>query len=687
MAPRVSHRHLAWVIALVIVVLVVLPVAQLAVSPAPPPTDYRFGVAESVVDLPLAADIRVGWSRVPLFWNGLEPAPNVYRLIYTSYDQRFLTAATEGEALVGVVEGIPRWARADPAAGPDSIPKGLDLPWNNPGNSWGQFMFWLARHYAGLINVFVIGDEISIPQGPHKTWAGSIPQFARLIEVAYQAARAANPSARILTPGAPYWYTRGRTTAALLTALGQLPGARAHHDYIDGIDLNLYNTVIFNRMIYGRYQAILRAAGLSQLPIWLTETNVAPRTRRNPTGADPVQQAAFIIENLASSLAYVTREETYKAKDGRDPTRFLYGMATKRGRPRLEVVAYRTLIAMLAGATWRSQDLWTVYHHRLVLAPVAVVTLGAPRRLIQVVWDQTFRPATVTLKAWASTATVVNLRGQATTVPATDGHFVLPLPPATYHHPPSALPTIGGLPYFVVQSVGLGQHGTPRQWNFGSPSGLPVVARNRWSRRTTHWPRVRGIRVFVNTAGDQVVIDDHGRVTWITDAGPGPTQLNTPVQALVGPNGTVFVANQGNDDILEYNAQGRLLRYFGGYGQLLGVSGIAVNRRGDVYITDTGDRVVVEYTAQGHYLRSFGGYGSRPGRLNGPDGIVLAPGGTVWVADTLNQRIEAFSPTGRVLAIVPVAGDPTRLQWAGHHRLRVYLALLDTWRLIRVPRR
>ena len=72
-------------------------------------------------------------------------------------------------------------------------------------------------------------------------------------------------------------YTYGKTTSRLLTDLSQLPGAAQHHDFIDGINLHLYNTLQFNALIFARYRQILNAHGLASLPIWLSEANAAPK--------------------------------------------------------------------------------------------------------------------------------------------------------------------------------------------------------------------------------------------------------------------------------------------------------------------------------------------------------------------------------------------------------------------------
>jgi hypothetical protein len=666
--------------------------AALAVQSAPtmPPTlDLRFGVAEANANPAAAAAAGVGWTRVAFFWNAIEPRPGVFTLSSLGNDRPLLALAAHGTGIVGVVEGVPAWAKAadPPRAGIAVAPVGLNRPWNDPQNAWGQFMYWLARHYAGLVNTWIIGNEISIQQGPYQTWGGTIPQFAQMIMVADQAVHAANPAGHVLAPAAPYWYTHGRTTAALLDALAALPDASAHHDYIDGLTLNLYSPVPDNPAIFNVYETLLSQHGLAGLPIWLTEANVPPNNGIFADGASPVQQASFIIEDLATVFAWADRAEIYKLEDRFFNSNPPYGLVAANGGQRLAYTAFQTWTSVMRGATWLSQNIWAEVPGKPAPSTPAVVTWGAPGRLIQVVWDQGTAPTTVSLPAVADTATLINLWGQTTTVTPVNGSYQIALPAANVGPGQSVDAPLGGEPDFLVQQVPIGQDGTPTTWAETAPDGFPAQPVDPWPAGTPVVLPPGPVGAVVNPSGDQVIIGDQGQLHWVQDAGVAPTELNTPVAAAVGRHQWVYVANAGNSDVLVYTRTGRLVTTIGGYGtapgDLLGVADVAVAPSGTVYVTNDGSNTVVVYSPVGHFLAQWGGSGNLPGQLDGPGGIVVGPENNVYVADTLNNRVAIFSPAGQWLGAIPTP-RPDQLSWMGHGQLEVLNGVTGTWSTLKV---
>ncbi len=87
-----------------------------------------------------------------------------------------------------------------------------------------------------------------------------------------------------------------------------------------------------------------------------------------------------------------------------------------------------------------------------------------------------------------------------------------------------------------------------------------------------------------------------------------------------------------------------------------------------IIVSDTGNSRVCVFSYEGRHLYSFGKPGVaypptgrkvswRPGKFNYPYGVDVSSDGQIYVADTLNRRIQVFDPNGRPIFWFPKIED------------------------------
>ena len=89
-------------------------------------------------------------------------------------------------------------------------------------------------------------------------------------------------------------------------------------------------------------------------------------------------------------------------------------------------------------------------------------------------------------------------------------------------------------------------------------------------------------------------------------------------------------------------------------GALLWPAAITLDRDDNVYIADESLNWISAFSKEGGFLFKWGGTGSADGELNGPAGLAFGPAvgneENLYVADTLNHRIQVFNREGGFLA-------------------------------------
>jgi DNA-binding beta-propeller fold protein YncE len=127
-------------------------------------------------------------------------------------------------------------------------------------------------------------------------------------------------------------------------------------------------------------------------------------------------------------------------------------------------------------------------------------------------------------------------------------------------------------------------------------------------------------------------------------------ELIEPVGVTVAKDGRIFVADKALNKVVVYNNDGRFKREFR---VMYPIKPLIAN--GKLYLTTYGH--VITYDLEGRKLSEWAQKGRKEGYVDSPTGIAVNKNGSVYVSDTLNLRLEAFSREGDLLW---VKGQPAK---------------------------
>ncbi|HKO23999.1 MAG TPA: hypothetical protein VJY65_04585 [Chloroflexota bacterium] len=434
-------------------------------------TDARFGVDEAYQQADRADTLGARWSRIPFIWDYVQhdgPSSwNNFVLSSHGSDSVVNGELARGRSVVGELLGTPPWARQNAAWGEASVPINIDKRWNDPRNYWGAYCYKIARQFAGRINDWVIWNEVSIPAGLNGAmglwtqWRGTPKQYARLLEVAYQAIHAANPRARIVLYGDPFWYDHGRYLTHLYNLLAAADPTKRYHGYFDVANLHLYSNPTDFYWIVRKVRALLASHGWGDKQIWISETNAEPYNGTTPPKqhtnfrVSMQAQAAFLVDAFASDLAAgVDRIEIYRMFDGVETAHGLpaWGLVNNAGQERPVARTFHFLVRLFKDAHGGSYTPGKLYGGK---AGIFKVVVHKPGARITVLWNQDGARARYKLPAHATRATLYDKFGNARRITRRSGVYVLSLPGGHDFTNPfdPRIPTVGGDPAIVVERV------------------------------------------------------------------------------------------------------------------------------------------------------------------------------------------------------------------------------------------
>ncbi len=147
------------------------------------------------------------------------------------------------------------------------------------------------------------------------------------------------------------------------------------------------------------------------------------------------------------------------------------------------------------------------------------------------------------------------------------------------------------------------------------------------------------------------VFDAEGQyLTEWGEQGFEPGQLREPFGIGLDADGTLLIAEFGNNRVQRFTPEGELLDGWGTFGvtdgEFIWAMDAAVDAVGNVFVTDYSNHRVQVFDRDGQFLAKWGSYGSNAGEFTYALGVAIGADGTIYVTDE-GKRLQAF----RVLAL------------------------------------
>jgi DNA-binding beta-propeller fold protein YncE len=129
--------------------------------------------------------------------------------------------------------------------------------------------------------------------------------------------------------------------------------------------------------------------------------------------------------------------------------------------------------------------------------------------------------------------------------------------------------------------------------------------------------------------------------------------------AIDKARGRVYVVDTGGNAATDHNVKiydlaGKRIGVIGSapggeFGRFNFPTYVAVDAAGNVYVSDTLNSRVQKFSPEGEFMTSFGQLGTNWGEFDKPKGVAVDSFGNVYVADSGWSNVQIFNPKGQVL--------------------------------------
>lgn len=394
-----------------------------------------FGVVEGFWFPELTCDLGVGWERIIFNW--AEHQPNGADDWYTlNVDDRWLRSADACDReVVALLKHTPAWA-TDGTEGV-GVPRGLDLPIDNPNNYWANFIRRAVDYYASRgVNHFIIWNEPDIDSDTYGyEFEGDLDDYFQMVRVAYLVAKETNPASVIHLAGTTYWHDVNEGREPYMTRLVERiledPLASEYNYYFDVLSLHIYFRTESVYDITSEMREMLDSHGLVEHQIWINETNAAPTidpdwmVERPVFNLDLQDQSQFLVQSAVLALAGgAERIAAYKLYDQQLPV----------GAESFGILSPPDASPRPAFRTWqmvsdRFNDVYSALFSQSNHVD-AVQLLHANGQQSLVAWARTNISATIEVSASGDKAYLLDAYGNMTLLQPEEGVYTLNLLPA-----------------------------------------------------------------------------------------------------------------------------------------------------------------------------------------------------------------------------------------------------------------
>jgi DNA-binding beta-propeller fold protein YncE len=133
----------------------------------------------------------------------------------------------------------------------------------------------------------------------------------------------------------------------------------------------------------------------------------------------------------------------------------------------------------------------------------------------------------------------------------------------------------------------------------------------------------------------------------------------SPIDITIDKKGNVYVTDSKNGVVKVFTNRGKKYIKDIGKGFLERPTGIAINEKTEeLLVVDTVNSQIIRYNLNDHKLiGTIGRAGTEAGMFNYPTNIFVSRSGDIFVSDSLNFRIQIFTPNGIFINAFGAAGD------------------------------